>query len=102
MENGKLNGHANGSVANSAAKSSGSADEVEAESSSDGTKQAFLSLEQPEQQQAKASVMEVFKKVNAALEHDTSCTMRCLKCHQVIQPRGVFLLIPRSGSWRSV
>lgn len=58
-----LNGKLNGSVTNSTSKTSGLADEVELESSSDGTKQAFLSLEQGETGQAKASVMEVFKKI---------------------------------------
>ncbi len=57
MENGKLNGHANGSAGGSPA-------EAEDDPSSAETKHAFLSLEQEEKGQAKASVMEVFKKVN--------------------------------------
>lgn len=56
VENGKLNGHANGSAG-------GSPDEAAVDPSSDGTKHAFLSLEQDEKGQAKASVIEVFKKV---------------------------------------
>lgn len=63
MENGKLNGHANGSVPGSATKSDGPS-ELEVDSSPDGTKQAFLPLEQVERGHAKSSVMEVFKKVN--------------------------------------
>lgn len=55
-ENSKLNGHANGSAGGSPA-------EGEVDPSSDGTKHAFLSLEQEEKGQAKASVIEVFKKV---------------------------------------
>ncbi|XP_026208516.1 equilibrative nucleoside transporter 2 [Anabas testudineus] len=62
-ENGKLNGHANGSVTSSTTKGSSPPDEVEVESSSDGTKQAFLSLEQDDKAQTKASVFEVFKKI---------------------------------------
>lgn len=65
-ENGKLNGHANGSVT-STTKSSSPADEAEVESSSDGTKKAFLTLEQVEKGQAKASVFEVFKKVKCSV-----------------------------------
>lgn len=53
MENGKLNGHANGGPA-----------EAKVDPDADGTKRAFLSLEQGEKRQAKASVQEVFKKVN--------------------------------------
>lgn len=56
MENGKLNGHVNGSAGGSPA-------ENEVEASADGTKRAFMSLEQDESGQAKASVVEVFKKV---------------------------------------
>ena len=62
MENGKLNGHANGTVTGSATKGGGAA-EVEADPGSEGPKRAFLSLEQVEKGQAKASVIEVFKKV---------------------------------------
>ncbi|XP_069015228.1 equilibrative nucleoside transporter 2-like [Embiotoca jacksoni] len=67
VENGKLNGHANGSAPSNSAKDGSPAAataEVEAEAEPDpnGTKQAFLSLEQVEQGQAKASVIEVFKK----------------------------------------
>ncbi|XP_070710693.1 equilibrative nucleoside transporter 2-like [Pempheris klunzingeri] len=56
VENGKLNGHANGSAGGGPA-------EAEADPSSDGTKRAFLVLEQDEKGQAKASVIEVFKKI---------------------------------------
>ncbi|XP_040886977.1 equilibrative nucleoside transporter 2 [Toxotes jaculatrix] len=61
-ENGKLNGHANGSVPSSTTKDS-SPDDIEVESSLDGTRQAFLPQEQVERKQAKASVKEVFKKI---------------------------------------
>ncbi|XP_067435141.1 equilibrative nucleoside transporter 2 [Thunnus thynnus] len=61
VENGKLNGHANGSVPSSTTNDSSPA-EAEVDSP-DGTKQAFLSLEQVERGQAKASVIEVFKKI---------------------------------------
>nr|XP_020471965.1 equilibrative nucleoside transporter 2-like [Monopterus albus] len=57
VENGKQNSHVNGSVASSGLAKS------EEDAGSEGTKQAFLSLEQVEQAQAKASVMEVFKKI---------------------------------------
>lgn len=53
VENGKLNGHANGGPA---------AANVEADA--DGTKCTFLPLEQVEKKAAKSSVLEVFKKVN--------------------------------------
>lgn len=66
VENGKPNGHVNGSVPSSTSKDSSPA-EAEGESSPAGTKQAFLSLEQVEKAQAKASVIEVFKKVNVPL-----------------------------------
>ncbi|XP_022607924.1 equilibrative nucleoside transporter 2 [Seriola dumerili] len=56
VENGKLNGHANGSVTSSPA-------EAEVDPRPDGTAQAFLSLEQVDREQAKASVIEVFKKI---------------------------------------
>lgn len=56
MENGKLNGHANGSAGGSPA-------EGEVDPSSDGTKHAILPLEQDEKRPAKASVIEVFKKI---------------------------------------
>lgn len=56
VENGKVNGHVNGSAGGSPA-------ENEVEASADGTKRAFLSLKQDESGQAKASVVEVFKKV---------------------------------------
>ncbi|XP_041635501.1 equilibrative nucleoside transporter 2 isoform X2 [Cheilinus undulatus] len=56
-ENGKLNGHANGSAACSA-------DEVETDPNSDATKHAFLSMEPDQDKEPpKASVMEVFKKI---------------------------------------
>ncbi|KAI3376624.1 hypothetical protein L3Q82_017057 [Scortum barcoo] len=55
-ESSKLNGHANGSAGGSPAEDEGDPD-------SDGTKQAFLPLEQDEKGQAKASVLEVFKKI---------------------------------------
>ncbi|XP_038586731.1 equilibrative nucleoside transporter 2 isoform X1 [Micropterus salmoides] len=57
-ENGKLNGHANGSVPSSATKD-GSPDVAEVDPSPDKTMQAFLTVEQEE----KASVVEVFKKI---------------------------------------
>lgn len=60
VENGKPAGHVNGSAIDNSAKGSSVA---EAEPRSDGTKQAFLPLEQVERGQAKASVIEVFKKV---------------------------------------
>ena len=63
VENGKLNGHANGSVTSSTNKGGSPAD-AEVDPGPDGTRQAFLSLEQVETRQAKASVLEVFKKVN--------------------------------------
>uniref|UniRef100_A0A671XRB1 Equilibrative nucleoside transporter 2-like n=1 Tax=Sparus aurata TaxID=8175 RepID=A0A671XRB1_SPAAU len=56
VENGKVNGHVNGSAGGSPA-------ENEVEASADGTKRAFLSLKQDESGQAKASVVEVFKKI---------------------------------------
>lgn len=62
VKNGKLTGQANGSAISNSAKSSG---EAENEPRSDGTKQAFLSLEQSERPQS--SVTEVFKKVNPLL-----------------------------------
>nr|XP_046236867.1 equilibrative nucleoside transporter 2 [Scatophagus argus] len=55
-EVGKLNGHANGSAGGGPA-------EAEFDSDIDGTKRAFLPLEQEEKGQAKASVIEVFKKI---------------------------------------
>ncbi|XP_029941216.1 equilibrative nucleoside transporter 2-like [Salarias fasciatus] len=58
VENGKLNGHANGSASKGPAEGEG-----EGEPAADGTKHAFLSLEPAEPAQAKASVMEVFKKI---------------------------------------
>ena len=63
MENGKVNGHANGSVPGSTKDSSPAEAEVDLHPSPDGTKQSFLPLEQAEKGQAKASVVEVFKKV---------------------------------------
>ncbi|CAK6965286.1 equilibrative nucleoside transporter 2 [Scomber scombrus] len=63
-ENGKVNGHANGSVPGSATKDSSTGEaEVDPHPSPDGTKQSFLPLEQAEKGQAKASVIEVFKKI---------------------------------------
>ncbi|XP_029381686.1 equilibrative nucleoside transporter 2-like [Echeneis naucrates] len=56
VENSKLNGHANGSVTSVRA-------EAEVDCSPDGTKQAFLTLEQADRGQPKASVIEVFKKI---------------------------------------
>lgn len=56
VENGKLNGHANGSAAGGPA-------EAEVDPGTDATKHTFLSAEQGEKGQAKASVIEVFKKV---------------------------------------
>ncbi|CAN9509701.1 unnamed protein product [Ophioblennius macclurei] len=64
VENGKLNGHANGGPAKVPIPADGEGEPAAAAAAgSDGTKQAFLSLEQAEQAQAKASVMEVFKKI---------------------------------------
>ncbi|XP_049423788.1 equilibrative nucleoside transporter 2 [Epinephelus fuscoguttatus] len=62
VENGKLNGHANGTVSSSTTKDS-SAAETEVDPCPDGHKQAFLSAEQVEKGEAKASVIEVFKKI---------------------------------------
>ncbi|XP_061566551.1 equilibrative nucleoside transporter 2 [Cololabis saira] len=62
VENGKLNGHANGSVS-AAAASGGNPPEAEVEPSPGGTRQAFLSLEQVQKEQAKSSVIQVFKKI---------------------------------------
>ncbi len=56
MENGKVNGHTKSS-------DGGSLAEADVDSTVDGTKHAFLSLEQDEKGQAKATVVEVFKKV---------------------------------------
>ncbi|KAM3590443.1 uncharacterized protein V6R79_009697 [Siganus canaliculatus] len=57
VENGKPNGHTNnGSAAASPAKTDGDPAE-------DGTKQAIFTLEQDDKGQAKASVVEVFKKI---------------------------------------
>ncbi|XP_041821260.1 equilibrative nucleoside transporter 2 [Chelmon rostratus] len=56
VENGKLNGHANGSAAGGPA-------EAEVDPGTDATKHTFLSAEQGEKGQAKASVIEVFKKI---------------------------------------
>lgn len=58
VENGKLAEHVNGSAIGNSAKGSSIA-----EPRSDGTKQAFLPLEQVERGKAKASVIEVFKKI---------------------------------------
>ncbi|XP_072315184.1 equilibrative nucleoside transporter 2-like [Eucyclogobius newberryi] len=63
VENGKLNGHANGSVPNSATDKGVGPSEMELESCPDKSKQAFLSLEPEEPRQNKASVIEVFKKI---------------------------------------
>ncbi|KAK7910169.1 hypothetical protein WMY93_014853 [Mugilogobius chulae] len=63
VENGKLNGHTNGSVPNSTAEKGDGPGEMELESGSDKSKQAFLSLEPEEQRQEKSSVIEVFKKI---------------------------------------
>ncbi|KAF7658809.1 hypothetical protein LDENG_00007660 [Lucifuga dentata] len=59
VENGKLNSHANGSASSRGTTADATA---EADSGSDGTKQAFLCLE-GEQEQTKASVKEVFQKI---------------------------------------
>ncbi|KAM4537183.1 equilibrative nucleoside transporter 2-like [Odontesthes bonariensis] len=61
VENGKLNGHANGTVSSNANKSSSQAEAEE--DGSPKTRQPFLSLEQIEKEQAKSSVVEVFKKI---------------------------------------
>lgn len=63
VENGKLNGHTNGSVPSSSPSKGDGPSEMELESSPDKSKQAFLSLEPEEQKREKASVMEVFKKI---------------------------------------
>lgn len=60
MENGKLNGHANGTATSSSPEGGA---EVEGDPGTERPKPAFLSLEQEEKGQAKASVVEVFKKV---------------------------------------
>lgn len=62
VENGKLNGHTNGSAGCEPPQVviTGKCNE---ERSSDHTKQAFLSLEQVEKRQAKSSVLQVFKKI---------------------------------------
>lgn len=65
MIRGKVNGHVNGSVSGGEAKA-GAPAEAEWASNPDGTKQAFLSLEQTKHGQPKASVREVFKKVDKA------------------------------------
>ncbi|KAJ0006429.1 hypothetical protein NQD34_013702 [Periophthalmus magnuspinnatus] len=62
VENGKLNGHSNGSVPNSTADKGDGPCEMELESCPDKSKQAFLSLE-CEVQKDKASVIEVLKKI---------------------------------------
>lgn len=59
VENGKLNGHANGTVTRSEAQNSSKVEEEDLKP--DGTTEAFLPLE--EERPAKASVIEVFKKV---------------------------------------
>ena len=63
FENSKLNKHANGSLSPNAANSMSQL-ETDMEPDPDGTQQAFLSLETIEKGQAKASVIQVFKKVN--------------------------------------
>lgn len=63
VENGKLNGHTNGSVPNSSPSKADGPSELELQSSPDKTKQAFLTLEPEEQKKDKASVLEVFKKI---------------------------------------
>ncbi|XP_068569730.1 equilibrative nucleoside transporter 2-like [Cebidichthys violaceus] len=62
VENGKPNGLANGTGTSSTTKAGGAA-EAEADPGPEGPKGAFLSLEQVEKGQAKASVIEVFKKI---------------------------------------
>ncbi|XP_078131751.1 equilibrative nucleoside transporter 2 isoform X1 [Sander vitreus] len=62
VENGKLNGHANGTVTSQPTKD-GSAAGAEGDPVPDGPEHAFLSVEQVEKGQAKASVLEVFKKI---------------------------------------
>ncbi|XP_029311096.1 equilibrative nucleoside transporter 2-like [Cottoperca gobio] len=62
VENGKVNGHANGTVTSSTTNGD-SAAEAEGDPGTDGPKHAFLSLEQVQKVQAKASVIEVFKKI---------------------------------------
>ncbi|XP_034066465.1 equilibrative nucleoside transporter 2 [Gymnodraco acuticeps] len=60
VENGKLNGHANGTATSSSPEGGA---EVEGDPGTERPKPAFLSLEQEEKGQAKASVVEVFKKI---------------------------------------
>ncbi|KAL6118834.1 slc29a2 [Pungitius sinensis] len=62
VENSKPTGHANGSATSSPTKG-GVAAEAEVDPGPQGPKKAFLSLEQVEKGQAKASVLEVFKKI---------------------------------------
>nr|XP_040035683.1 equilibrative nucleoside transporter 2 isoform X1 [Gasterosteus aculeatus aculeatus]XP_040035684.1 equilibrative nucleoside transporter 2 isoform X1 [Gasterosteus aculeatus aculeatus]XP_040035686.1 equilibrative nucleoside transporter 2 isoform X1 [Gasterosteus aculeatus aculeatus] len=62
VENSKPNGHSNGSVTSSPTKGDVVA-EAEVDPGPEGPKRAFLSLEQVEKGQAKASVLEVFKKI---------------------------------------
>ncbi|XP_077401253.1 equilibrative nucleoside transporter 2-like [Vanacampus margaritifer] len=62
LDNGKLNGHANGSLAGSP-KKDGASEEGDGEARRDRSKEAFLSVEQVEKKQAKASIIEVFKKI---------------------------------------
>ncbi|KAG9329105.1 hypothetical protein JZ751_007625 [Albula glossodonta] len=57
VENGKLNGHTNGSIPN------GNGTVVYADTESDGTAQAFIALESGNTKEGKLSVMQVFKKI---------------------------------------
>ncbi|XP_077357038.1 equilibrative nucleoside transporter 2-like [Festucalex cinctus] len=64
VDNGKLNGHANGSVAGNPNQDGASEEgEGEAEARRDRSKEAFLCMEQVEKKQEKASIIEVFKKI---------------------------------------
>ncbi|XP_019713938.1 equilibrative nucleoside transporter 2-like [Hippocampus comes] len=62
VDNGKLNGLANGSVAGSPNKD-GASEECEGEAQRDRSKEAFLSEAPVEKKQEKASLIEIFKKI---------------------------------------
>lgn len=106
VENGKLNGHTNGSVPVSTAKGDAPS---ELESSPGKTKQAFLSLEPEEHGRARASIVEVFKRVSPQPKQTERSYVRCVDveslflvldlgdgvlrdlcvhCHPVCVPRG--------------
>ncbi|XP_061618927.1 equilibrative nucleoside transporter 2 [Phyllopteryx taeniolatus] len=62
-DNGKLGSHANGSVAGGPNKDGASGDGEAGGSRPHRSKEAFLSLEQVEKKQGKASIIQVFKKI---------------------------------------